>query len=77
MKKTNQFVSSKFGNIQQLDILYFLGGATNLDTFLNAYQTMERKGFLLKEKSNQPDNMNHTEVPAKKTSQKIKLKRPY
>ena len=43
--KVNQFVSSKFGDIQLLDIVNFLGGATSLDSFLKAYKTKETKGF--------------------------------
>ena len=34
IKKANQFVSFKFGDIQLLDIMNFLGGATSLDSFL-------------------------------------------
>ena len=37
IKKANQFVSFKFGDIQLLDIMNFLGGATSLDSFLKAY----------------------------------------
>ena len=32
-KKANQFISFKFGDIQLLDIMNFLGGATSLDSF--------------------------------------------
>ena len=39
IKKANQFVSFKFGDIQLLDIMNFLGGATSLDSFLKAYKT--------------------------------------
>ena len=45
IKKANQYVSFKFGDVQLLDILNFLGGATNLDSFLNAYKTEDTKGF--------------------------------
>ena len=31
IKKANQFISFKFGDIQLLDIMKFLGGATSLD----------------------------------------------
>ena len=41
IKKTNQFISFKFGDIQLLDIMNFLGGATSLDSFLKAYKTSE------------------------------------
>ena len=45
IKKANLFVSFKFGDVQFLDILNFLRGATSLDSFLKAYKTNETKGF--------------------------------
>ena len=39
IKKANQFVPFKFGDIQLLDIMNFLGGATSLDSFLKAHKT--------------------------------------
>ena len=45
IKKANQFVSFKFGDVQLLDIKNFLGGATSLDSFLKAYKTEETKDF--------------------------------
>ena len=45
VKKANQFVFSKFGDIQLVDIMKLLGGATNLGSFLKAYKTKETKGF--------------------------------
>ena len=39
IKKAIQFISFKFGNIQFLEILNFLAGATSLDFFLKAYQS--------------------------------------
>ena len=45
IKKANQFVSFKFGDIQLPDIMNFLGGATSLDSFLKAYKTKETKRF--------------------------------
>ena len=44
IKKTNQFISFKVGDIQLLDIMKFLGGALRLDSFLKAYKTSETKG---------------------------------
>ena len=38
-KKANQFISFKFDDNQQLDIMNFLGGATSLDSFLKAFKT--------------------------------------
>ena len=36
IEKANQFVSFIFGDVQLLDIMNFLGGATSLDSFLKA-----------------------------------------
>ena len=44
IKKGNDFVSFKFGDVQFLDILNFLGGAATLDSFLKAYKASEMKG---------------------------------
>ena len=48
IKKANDFISFKFGDIQFLDNLKFLGGATSLDSFLKAYKANETKSFSLK-----------------------------
>ena len=45
IKKANQLVSFKFGNIQLLDIMIFPGGATSLDSFLKAYKTKRQRVF--------------------------------
>ena len=45
IKKANDFVSFKFGDVQLLDIMKFLGGATTLDSFLKAYKASELKGY--------------------------------
>ena len=44
-KKANQFVSFKFADVQLLDIMKFLGGATSLDSFLKGYKTEGSKSF--------------------------------
>ena len=46
IKKANQFVSFKFGDVQLLNIMNFLGGATSFDSFLRAYKTSETKASL-------------------------------
>ena len=63
IKKANQFVSFKFGDIQLIDIMNFLGGATSLDSFLKAYKTKETKGFFPYEWFDCPEKMNHKELP--------------
>ena len=45
MKKANNFIFFKFGDIQFFDIMQFLGGAIPLDFFLKAFKASETKGF--------------------------------
>ena len=45
IKKPNDFISFKFGDVHFLDIMKFLGGATTLDSFLKAYKASETKRF--------------------------------
>ena len=63
IKKVNQFVSCKNADIQLLDIMKFLGGATRLDSFLKAYETSETKGFFPFEWFDCPEKMNNRELP--------------
>ena len=63
IKKANQFVSLKFGDIKLLDIMNFLGGATSLDSFLKAYKTKETKGFFPYEWFDCPEKLNNKELP--------------
>ena len=63
IKKANQFVSFKFGDIQLFDIMNFLGGATSLDSFLKAYKTKETNGFFPYEWFDCPEKMNNKELP--------------
>ena len=63
IKEANQFVSFKFGDVQLLDIMNFLGGATSLDSFLKAYKTAETRGFFPYEWFDCPQKMNNSELP--------------
>ena len=63
IKKANQFVSFKFGDIHLLDIMNFLGNATSLDSFLKAYKTKETNGFFPHNWRNCPEKMNNKEFP--------------
>ena len=63
IKKANQFVSFKFGDIELLDIMNFLGGATSLYSFLKAYKTKETKGFFPYEWFDCPEKMKNKELP--------------
>ena len=45
IKKTIRFISFNFGDVQLLDIMNFVGGATSFGSFLKAYKTSETKGF--------------------------------
>ena len=63
IKKANQFVSFKFGDVQLLDIMKFLGGATSLDSFLKAYKTAKTKGFFPYEWFDCPQKIKSSELP--------------
>ena len=63
IRKANQCVSFKSGDVQLLDIMNFLGGATGLDSFLKAYKTEETKGFLPYEWFDNPEKLNNKELP--------------
>ena len=54
IKNANQFVSFKFSDVQLLDIMNFFGGATSLDSFLEAFKTEETKSFPLSNGSTIP-----------------------
>ena len=56
-------MSFKFGDVQLLDTMNFLGGATSLDSFLKAYKTAETKGFFPYEWFDCPQKMNNSELP--------------
>ena len=64
IKKADQFVSFKFGDVQLLYIinLNFLGGATSLDSFLRAYKTSETKSYFAYEKFDCPQKINNSEL---------------
>ena len=62
VKKTNQFVSFKFGDVQQLDILNFLRGAASLDSYLKAYVTPETKKYFPNEWVDDPEKLNNTQL---------------
>ena len=63
IKKANQLVPFKSGDIQLVDIGNFLGGATSFDSFLKAYKTEETKGFFPYECFDCPEKMNNQELP--------------
>ena len=63
IEKANQFVSFKFGDVQLLDIMNFLSGATSLDSFLKAYKTAETKDLFPYEWFDCPQRMSNSELP--------------
>ena len=65
IRKASEFISFTFGEIQLLDIMNFLGGATRLDSFLKAYKTSETKRFFPYGWFDNPDKMQNTELPPK------------
>ena len=63
IKKANDFISFKYGDVQFLDIMKFLGGATTLDSFLKAYKASETKGFFPYEWFDNPDKLDFPGLP--------------
>ena len=63
IKQAIHFVSFKFADVQLLDIMNFLGGATSLDSFLKAYKTAETERFFPYEWFDCPQKMNNSEFP--------------
>ena len=63
IKRANQFVSFKFCDVQLLDIMNFLDGATSLASFLKAYKTEETKGFFPYGWFDNPEKLNNKELP--------------
>ena len=64
IKIANQFVSFKFGDIQLLEILNLLGGATSLDSSLKTYKTKETKSFFPYELIDCPEKLNNKYLPS-------------
>ena len=62
-QKANDFISFKFGDVQFLDIMKFLGGATTLDSFLKAYKASETKRFFPYEWFDNPDKLDFPDLP--------------
>ena len=56
-------MSFKFGDVQLLDIMNFLGGATSLDSFPKACKTAKTKGFFPYEWFDCPQKMKNSELP--------------
>ena len=63
IKKASHFVSFKFGDVQLLDIMNFLGGASSLGSFLKSYKTKETKVFFPYEWFDCPEKMENEELP--------------
>ena len=59
IKKPVKFVSFMLGDVQLLDIMNILGGATSLDSFLKAYKTEETKGFFPYERFDKTEKLNN------------------
>ena len=61
--KANQFVSFKFGDVQLLDIMNFLVGATSVDPFFKVYKTEETKKTFTYAWFDNPEKINNEELP--------------
>ena len=49
--------------MELLDIMNFLGGVTNLNSFLKAHKTKENEGFFPYEWFDNPEKLNNKELP--------------
>ena len=58
--KANQFLSFDFGDLQLLDNLISIGGATRLDSILKAYKTSETENCFPNEWFDDPEKLNKT-----------------
>ena len=63
IKEGSQFVSFKFGDIQLLDVMNFVDGATSFDYFVKTYKSEETKGFFLYEWFGFSAKTNNKELP--------------
>ena len=63
IKKSNDFISFKFGDVQFLDLVKFLGGAITMDSFLKVYKASDTKGFLPYVCFENPDKIDFPELP--------------
>ena len=61
--KASQFISFKFGDVQFLGIVNFLGGATTLESLLKAYQSEETKGYFPYEWFDSPSKLDCSHLP--------------
>ena len=66
IKMANDFISFQFGDIQFLDIMKFLGGATSLGSFLKAYKANELKKFFPYEWFDSANELENEELPPTK-----------
>ena len=62
MKEANQFVSFRFGVVQLLDILDFLGGTTSLDSLLRANKTSETNSYFPYKRFDYSEKLNKTQL---------------
>ena len=67
IKKVNQFVSNKFGDVKWEDVSNFFVGATSIESFLKAYKTSLTKCFSTHEWFNDPEKLNISQLPPYET----------
>ena len=61
--RDKELISFKFGDVQFLGIMKFLGRASTLDSFLKAYKASETKKFFPYEIFDNPDKLDFPELP--------------
>ena len=63
VEKANNIISFKFGDIQLLNIMKFLGGATSLDSILKAYKASDTENFFPYEWLDSANKLENEELP--------------
>ena len=64
INKANDFVSFNFEDVQLLDNMEFLGGATTLDSFIKAYKASEMKEYFPCEWFHTPNKFDEQQLPS-------------
>ena len=63
IKKANDFISFKLGDVQFLEIMKLLNGATTLDSFFKDHKASETKSFFPYEWFDNPDKPDFPKLP--------------
>ena len=66
IKKANDFISFKFGNVQFFEVMKFLGQTSTLDSFLKAQKASKTNRFFPYDWFDNPDKLDFPHLPSYK-----------